>query len=680
MLDHHDRVTGLDQALQHDQQAAGVLEVQAGGRLVEQVHRVAGRALGQLGGQLHPLGFTTRQRGGRLAEAHVAEPDVDQRLQVTGDHRLGPEELEGLIDRQVEHFGDVLALVANLEGVAVVSGPAAHLARHVHVGQKVHLDLQRAVAGAGLAAAALDVEAEPAGQVAAHLRFGGAGEQLADVVEHARVGSRVGTWGPPDRRLVDVDHLVDVLEALHLAVQAGRHLGVVDVLHQRAHEDVVDQAGFTRPGHAGDAHERAERNADGEVLQVVFAGADDAQPAIARGAAPVGHFDRHLLGQVLPGQACLGLQQALDRAGVHHLAAVLAGARADVDHVVGSPDRVLVVFDDDHRVAQAAQALEGFDQPVVVALVQADRRLVEHVQHADQAGADLAGQADALGLATRQGGGATVQVEVVEAHVDQKAQAGVDLLQHALGDQQLAFVQLHGDQPVGRVGDRHRRQVVHVEAVDRHRQRQRVQPGTAAVRAGHLAHVALGLLAGPVAVRLAVAAAQVGNGPLEVGLVATGASVAVLEPDAHLLARAVQQRLAVLGGQVLPRGIEVDASLLAHRLEQPVEELGVTGRPRGDRALGHRQLRVGHHQVGVHLEGRAQAVAVLAGAVGRVEREVAGRQFLETLAVGRTGQLFGEGQRLRLALLGHQLDLGDALAEAQRCLHRVGQPAVDALA
>ena len=62
--------------------------------------------------------------------------------------------------------------------------------------------------------------------------------------------------------------------------------------------------------------------------------------------------------------------------------------------------RVLVVFDDDHRVAHVAQPLQGGDQAVVVAGMQADRRLVEDVEHAHQPGPDLARQANALGLAT----------------------------------------------------------------------------------------------------------------------------------------------------------------------------------------------------------------------------------------------------------------------------------------
>ena len=56
-----------------------------------------------------------------------------------------------------------------------------------------------------------------------------------------------------------------------------------------------------------------------------------------------------------------------------------AGAGPDVDDVVGRQDRVLVMLDDDHRVAEIAQPPQRLQQPLVVALMQADRGLVEHV-------------------------------------------------------------------------------------------------------------------------------------------------------------------------------------------------------------------------------------------------------------------------------------------------------------
>ncbi len=186
VLDHEHRVARVDEPLQHVEQPAHVFEVQAGGGLVEDVDGVAGRALAQLGRQLHPLRLTTRQRRRGLAEPHVAEPDVDQRLHLPGDRRLVREELERLFGRHVEHVGDALVLPRDVERVAVVARALADLAGHVDVGQEVHLDLDRAVALARLAAPALDVEREPTRLVAADLRLLRGGEERADLVEHAR--------------------------------------------------------------------------------------------------------------------------------------------------------------------------------------------------------------------------------------------------------------------------------------------------------------------------------------------------------------------------------------------------------------------------------------------------------------------------------------------------------------
>src|SRR3546814_13017033 len=66
----------------------------------------------------------------------------------------------------------------------------------------------------------------------------------------------------------------------------------------------------------------------------------------------------------------------------------------DVDDMIGMADRVLVVLDDDHGVAEIAQPEQRLQQALVVALVQADARLVEHVHHADQTGADLRREAE----------------------------------------------------------------------------------------------------------------------------------------------------------------------------------------------------------------------------------------------------------------------------------------------
>src|SRR5690606_10586235 len=83
------------------------------------------------------------------------------------------------------------------------------------------------------------------------------------------------------------------------------------------------------------------------------------------------------------------------------VAAVDAGTGTDVEDIVGGEDGVLVVLDDDDRVAEVTQTLQGFEQACIVALVQADGWLVEHIEHAGETRADLAGQTDALAFAAR---------------------------------------------------------------------------------------------------------------------------------------------------------------------------------------------------------------------------------------------------------------------------------------
>ena len=83
-------------------------------------------------------------------------------------------------------------------------------------------------------------------------------------------------------------------------------------------------------------------------------------------------------------------------------------------------DGLLVVLDDDERVADVAQAHERGDELGVVLLVEADRGLVEDVEHAHEARADLRREPDALRLAARQRGAGAVDGQVVEPDVGEE--------------------------------------------------------------------------------------------------------------------------------------------------------------------------------------------------------------------------------------------------------------------
>ena len=117
-----------------------------------------------------------------------------------------------LLDGHVQHLGNVLALIAHLERLAVVALALADLAGDVNIRQEVHLDLQQAVAGAGLAAAAANVEREAPGAVAAQLGVLRGGEKAADIVKQPGIRRRVGARRAADGTLVDVDDLVQMLQ------------------------------------------------------------------------------------------------------------------------------------------------------------------------------------------------------------------------------------------------------------------------------------------------------------------------------------------------------------------------------------------------------------------------------------------------------------------------------------
>ena len=169
-----------------------------------------------------------------------------------------------------------------------------------------------------------------------------------------------------------------------------------------------------------------ERKFRRDVLQVVGGGARRRAACASdpASAASVGISMRRRPLKILPrdrigmGGDLRGRALRDDRAAVH------ARAGTQIDHVVRLADRILVVLDHDHRIAEIAQIHQRVEQPLIVALVQADRGLIEDVHDADQTGADLAREADALRLAARQGVGAAVEREIAEARRSREIRDG----------------------------------------------------------------------------------------------------------------------------------------------------------------------------------------------------------------------------------------------------------------
>ena len=329
------------------------------------------------------------------------------------------------------------------------------------------------------------------------------------------------------------------------------------------------------------------------------------------------------------------------------VAAMDSGAGAHVDDVIGGSDRVLVMLDDDHRVAEVAQAPEGDEQAVVVALVEADRGLVEHVEHARQAGADLAGEADSLALAAGERARGAVEIEIVEADIVEEAEPLVDLLEDGAGDLVLGRRELFvkGFEPGEGVADGAGGGLRNMLAGDLHRQRLGTQARAVAdfARGGGL--VFAELLAHPRALGLEHPAVEIADDAVEglpdlVGL----AAVDEAQGDRAALG-AVQDDVVDLGAEVLPRRFQLEAEF-AGEAAQHLHVIGagrVGLRPRDDRALLDAQRLVGDDQLGIEQLLLAEAVAARAGALRGVEAEQARLDLGDGEAGDRAGEFFREG-------------------------------------
>ncbi|AFL74418.1 hypothetical protein Thivi_2478 [Thiocystis violascens DSM 198] len=91
-LDHDHGIALIAEAVQHVEQMLDIVEVQSGRRLVQDIERASGVALGKLTAELDPLGLAAGKRGGALAEPHIGQADIHQGLELAVDDRNRGEE------------------------------------------------------------------------------------------------------------------------------------------------------------------------------------------------------------------------------------------------------------------------------------------------------------------------------------------------------------------------------------------------------------------------------------------------------------------------------------------------------------------------------------------------------------------------------------------------------------
>ena len=452
-------------------------------------------------------------------------------------------------------------------------------------------------------------------------------------------------------------------------------LGLVELCRQALIQNFVDERGLARTGDAGDGGEGAQRNRDVDIFQVVLRRAFDGEGLAVALAA--GFWNRNFLSsaQILAGHRALAGLDRLHRTGADHFAAVHARPRADVHNEIGGIHGVLIVLDHDDCVAQVAQMAQGGDQLIVVALVQADARLVEDVQYAHQRGADLGGQTDALALTAREGGRSAGKGQIFQTDVAQKFQAGADFPDNQMGDLLLLLGQLQLVKKVEHRGNRKPAKLTDIEPADQHRQAFLFQTVAVALGAVDRVHPGGDLLPHPVGGGFAEAALQVVCNALKLGVVG-GLDIVGVPHHLDLLAlAAVEQDVHNFLGQVLDGGVQrkvvvVGQAVVVHARQAALDIIPAAG---ADGALADRLILVRDNQVGVDAHEGAEAGALFTGTKRVVEGEHPGIELLDADVVLRAGVVLGEHHLLTV----HHIHQHQTAGQADGGFQRVGQAGLD---
>ena len=336
--------------------------------------------------------------------------------------------------------------------------------------------------------------------------------------------------------------------------------------------------------------------------------------------------------------------------------------------MIGASDGVLVMLHDDHGVAQVAQPAERAEQSLVVPLMQADAGLVEDVEHADQPGADLGGEADPLHLAAAQRGSPTAEREVAQPDVAEKAQPIGRFLEDRPGDLGIEPRAAGGAQR-NRLEEVHRavhgevHDVADAPAFDQHRQALGLEPLAVTGGAGLLDQKFLERHAHGIAGGLAVAALDVPEHAFPFALVVALAP-ATVGREAEAPGRAVHEGLPRRLRVLAPGGVELEPERLREGGQHHLPEIARRLAPGEDHALEDGDTGIAQDQVDVHFLPRAQAVAVGAHAEGRIEGELPGLELRHREPADRAGKAFGEHHRRGgLAVMTHYF--GDAVGLAE---------------
>ena len=347
---------------------------------------------------------------------------------------------------------------------------------------------------------------------------------------------------------------------------------------QRRNQTFEHHGRLPRAGHAGDGGQPSSRNFDGQRLDRVNRVSrhlNRAEVKQVRLVRPRAHLHGRFTGQECADFRLRVSRNRVDRALCDHIAAVFSGLRSHLDEPVRVLEDFRVVIHQHDRVAVRDQIAHNTAQTLDIGRMQANGRLIEHIQHAGRAVAHRTRQLHALAFSGGQRGRFAVERQIAKAEFHQACRHAAERIADALRHRHHFGRQACGNgvYPVAKFGKRQFACIRQGVCTDFWRTRPLAQPRAAAVRARTLLEKPLDTLHALLILDLGqrvfdrIRCVKVGKIHL------TGRTgLGILVDHVDFVRRSVEHNVAFLRGQFAERNVRAHAHFLRDFLHQRPHE------------------------------------------------------------------------------------------------------------
>ena len=179
-----------------------------------------------------------------MTKLQISESDIVEQPQPICDFVYVAEKADRFPHGHIQHVVNILSAITYVEDLLLETRPLTFFADEFDVGEKLHLDGDRAVALTDFTTSARNVEGKVRRIEAARLRFARVRECLANCVVDFDVGDRIRPGRATDRRLIDQDHIIDILCAFEFLKRTNMPLPVTLFFFQAGVDAIVNQSRF----------------------------------------------------------------------------------------------------------------------------------------------------------------------------------------------------------------------------------------------------------------------------------------------------------------------------------------------------------------------------------------------------------------------------------------------------